>query len=166
VFEPGELTESERAPTVDHVLGGRRPPQPLELGKPRPQRIPPLVEELLYLVLGQLRPGGERELERLRGRRKLAPRTAEELLEVAPPAARDLVQRPLPLALPLDRNLLDVALLDERPQRRVDRRVLDREEEPEAVVLEDLLDPVAVQRRLREEPEDEQSCEDAPILKL
>ena len=83
-----------------------------------------------------------------------------------PAAARDPVPRPLPVALPLDRDLLDVALLDERPQRGIDRCVLDWEEEAEALVLEDLLDPVAVQRRLREEPQDQQSREDAAILKF
>ena len=83
-----------------------------------------------------------------------------------PAAARDPVPRALAVALPLDCNLLDVALLHERSQRRVDRGVLDREEEPEAFVLEDLLDPVAVQRGLREEPEDEQSREDALRLKF
>jgi hypothetical protein len=166
VFEPGELTEGERAPAVDHVLGGRRPPQSFELPEAGAERVPPLAEQLLDFVVCQLRAGGQRELNRLRGAGELTPGAAEQLFEVPASAARDLVARPLALAVVLDRELFDVAFLDERPQRRVDRCVLDREEEAEAVVLEDLLDPVAVERGLREEPEDQEASEDAVILKI
>jgi hypothetical protein len=73
VFEPGELSEGERAPAVDHFLGGRRPPQAFELGESRAQGVAPLVEQLVHFVLGELGAGGERELDRLGGGGELAP---------------------------------------------------------------------------------------------
>ncbi len=67
---------------------------------------------------------------------------------------RDRVARPFgTAALTFHRDALDVADADKCPQDSVDRRVLDREPEPESVVVEDLLDPVAVQRLLGEQPE-------------
>ena len=82
-----------------------------------------------------------------------------------PPAgACDRVPRPLgSLALALDRDRLDEAALDQAAEQGVDRAELDREPESQAVVVEDLLDPVAVQRLLGQQPEDEEPREDVRL---
>src|SRR5439155_12834489 len=96
---------------------------------------------------------------------QLAPGALEQLGQVPPTLSRDRVSRSRgPLALALDGDRVDVPAFDESPQDGVDRAEFDREPEPQPVVVENLLDPVAVQRLLREQPEDEQARDDAASI--
>jgi hypothetical protein len=161
---PSELGPRERGKAGHRLLGRRRATTPEDIEAVL-ERRPPLREQTGQLGCGKLRQRGEREVDRLGGRRELAPRPAQEVPEVRAPIGRDRVARSFgSAALLLGRKRVRVAVLHERSQAGVDRGVLEREPEAEEVVAQDPADAVAVERPFREEPEDEHPGEHPPSI--